>query len=314
LTRTTVKKSVAADLRFSEMRRALRVQHRLKVVSAQDTYQELMSALMEVDFVIEVLDARDPSSCRLLEAEGTCAGTKPLLIVLNKIDLVPRESVLQWLQFLRGTAPTVALSAVTAEAADALRAAVDAVAPQARSCAVIGVRGVGKSTLCAMNAGFLREVRSYAFLRPTSEMGLLRGADYVDPDWDLAVEILARSPGESLFVALGMPVQDSPAAVLAELGRRWQIKPRAAATRLLERIWSGALRFYAAPPDAGEPALTPVEGAAIQASRPAEMSTTDFITLEAGEALEIDEQALATTAAEIGDEEEEDGAEVEATA
>lgn len=53
------------------------------------------------DVILEVLDARNPLGCRSQEVEQAviAAGAgKKLVLVLNKIDLVPREVVEEWLK------------------------------------------------------------------------------------------------------------------------------------------------------------------------------------------------------------------------
>jgi ribosome biogenesis GTPase A len=84
---------------------------------------------------VEVLDARHPMSCRLLEAEGSCAAKKPLLIVLNKIDLIPQDVAVRWIAFLCQTAPTVAISATSPAVEVALREAIGEAAPSRRRVA-----------------------------------------------------------------------------------------------------------------------------------------------------------------------------------
>lgn len=61
--------------------------------------KEFNKILEMADIVIEVLDARDPISCRCKEAEKILSGMKgekKLIIVLNKIDLVPLPIVYAW--------------------------------------------------------------------------------------------------------------------------------------------------------------------------------------------------------------------------
>uniref|UniRef100_S4R7L5 Guanine nucleotide-binding protein-like 3 N-terminal domain-containing protein n=1 Tax=Petromyzon marinus TaxID=7757 RepID=S4R7L5_PETMA len=60
------------------------------------------------DVVLLVLDARDPLGCRCPQLEQTVleAG-KPLVFLLNKIDLVPKDSAEKWLSFLGREHPTV---------------------------------------------------------------------------------------------------------------------------------------------------------------------------------------------------------------
>uniref|UniRef100_A0A672VBN4 Guanine nucleotide-binding protein-like 3 n=1 Tax=Strigops habroptila TaxID=2489341 RepID=A0A672VBN4_STRHB len=68
------------------------------------------------DVVLEVLDARDPMGCRCpqLEEAVTCSGGgKKLVLVLNKIDLVPKENLEKWLNYLKKEFPTVAFKSAT---------------------------------------------------------------------------------------------------------------------------------------------------------------------------------------------------------
>ncbi len=65
---------------------------------------------------MKVLDARDPLGCRCARVEEAVlqsGGKKKLVLVLNKIDLVPREVVEAWLKYLRNEFPTVAFKAST---------------------------------------------------------------------------------------------------------------------------------------------------------------------------------------------------------
>jgi nuclear GTP-binding protein len=65
--------------------------------------------------IIEVLDARDPMGSRAAAVEATVAANpnKKLVLVLNKVDLVPRGVVAGWLSVLRRSHPTVAFKAST---------------------------------------------------------------------------------------------------------------------------------------------------------------------------------------------------------
>jgi nuclear GTP-binding protein len=68
------------------------------------------------DVILEVLDARDPLGCRCasLERQVLAAGSdKRLVLVLNKVDLVPREVVAQWLVYLRNEFPVIAFKSST---------------------------------------------------------------------------------------------------------------------------------------------------------------------------------------------------------
>ncbi|XP_054751106.2 uncharacterized protein LOC129256912 [Lytechinus pictus] len=79
-------------------------------------YKEFKKVLEASDVVIEVLDARDPigSRCIQLEKAVLASGTnKKLVLLLNKVDLVPREITEKWLKHLRNEFPAVAFKATT---------------------------------------------------------------------------------------------------------------------------------------------------------------------------------------------------------
>ncbi|XP_071349796.1 guanine nucleotide-binding protein-like 3 [Trachinotus anak] len=77
---------------------------------------ELNKVIDASDIVMEVLDARDPLGCRcpqLEEAVLQRGGNKKLVLVLSKIDLVPKENVERWIQCLQQEFPVVAFKAST---------------------------------------------------------------------------------------------------------------------------------------------------------------------------------------------------------
>jgi len=79
-------------------------------------YREFRKVVDAADVLLEVLDARDPLGCRCasLERQVLAAGAgKRLVLVLNKVDLVPREIVAQWLTYLRNEFPVIAFKAST---------------------------------------------------------------------------------------------------------------------------------------------------------------------------------------------------------
>uniref|UniRef100_A0A7N8X0Z8 Guanine nucleotide-binding protein-like 3 n=1 Tax=Mastacembelus armatus TaxID=205130 RepID=A0A7N8X0Z8_9TELE len=75
---------------------------------------ELNKVIDASDVVIEVLDARDPLGYRCPQLEEAVLqrdGNKKLLLVLNKIDLVPKENVEKWIRCLQREFPVVAFKA-----------------------------------------------------------------------------------------------------------------------------------------------------------------------------------------------------------
>ena len=79
-------------------------------------HKELSTVLKSSDVLLEVLDARDPMGCRCLPLEeavlAKCKG-KRLVLILNKVDLVPPEIAQRWLTYLRQYFPTLPFKAAT---------------------------------------------------------------------------------------------------------------------------------------------------------------------------------------------------------
>mmetsp|Transcript_74121 Transcript_74121/g.143414 ORF Transcript_74121/g.143414 Transcript_74121/m.143414 type:complete len:478 (+) Transcript_74121:60-1493(+) len=75
-------------------------------------YVELRKVLAAADVIVEVLDARDPGSCRSMELERTVSGSgKRLVLLVNKIDLVPKHALESWMNHLRRSFPVIAFKA-----------------------------------------------------------------------------------------------------------------------------------------------------------------------------------------------------------
>ncbi|KAJ6237874.1 guanine nucleotide-binding protein-like 3 [Anaeramoeba flamelloides] len=78
--------------------------------------KELQQVVTLSDVIIEVLDARDPIGCRCPAIERAIFSKhkdKIILLLINKIDLVPKENVVGWLKYLRKEFPTVAFKSNT---------------------------------------------------------------------------------------------------------------------------------------------------------------------------------------------------------
>ncbi|KAF7152608.1 hypothetical protein RHSIM_Rhsim01G0256500 [Rhododendron simsii] len=81
-------------------------------------YKELVKVIDASDVIVEVLDARDPLGTRCVDMERMVlksGADKHLVLLLNKIDLVPREAVEKWLKYLREELPAVAFKCSTQE-------------------------------------------------------------------------------------------------------------------------------------------------------------------------------------------------------
>eukprot|EP00613_Pedinella_sp_CCMP2098_P018898 CAMPEP_0171773136 /NCGR_PEP_ID=MMETSP0991-20121206/55114_1 /TAXON_ID=483369 /ORGANISM="non described non described, Strain CCMP2098" /LENGTH=542 /DNA_ID=CAMNT_0012378817 /DNA_START=20 /DNA_END=1648 /DNA_ORIENTATION=- len=77
--------------------------------------RELRKVVDQADVIIEVLDARDPQGSRAPAVEAAVAANpaKKLVLVVNKVDLVPRDVAGGWLTVLRRSYPAVAFKAST---------------------------------------------------------------------------------------------------------------------------------------------------------------------------------------------------------
>ncbi len=76
--------------------------------------RELKKVVESADVLLQVLDARDPIGSRIhktLEDVILSKADKRMVLVLNKIDLVPKNVVSQWLTVLRRSHPTIAIKA-----------------------------------------------------------------------------------------------------------------------------------------------------------------------------------------------------------
>ncbi len=86
--------------------------------SSRRAFDKIFKQVLEAaDVILYVLDARDPEGTRSQEVERQIMaaenGSKRLILILNKIDLVPPPVLKAWLVYLRRYFPTVPLRAST---------------------------------------------------------------------------------------------------------------------------------------------------------------------------------------------------------
>lgn len=78
--------------------------------------KELRKVIVASDVILQILDARDPIGTRIsndVENEILRYHEKRMILVLNKIDLVPKLAVSGWLMTLRRSHPTIAMKCGT---------------------------------------------------------------------------------------------------------------------------------------------------------------------------------------------------------
>ena len=86
--------------------------------SSRRAFDKIFKQVLEAaDVILYVLDARDPEGTRSKEVErqvmAAQSGSKRLILILNKIDLVPPPVLKGWLSYLRRYFPTIPLRAST---------------------------------------------------------------------------------------------------------------------------------------------------------------------------------------------------------
>ncbi|EGW35612.1 uncharacterized protein SPAPADRAFT_132696 [Spathaspora passalidarum NRRL Y-27907] len=81
---------------------------------SRKAYDKIFKTVVEAaDVILYVLDARDPESTRSRKVEQAVLQNpgKRLILVLNKVDLIPTNVLNQWLDFLKSSFPTVPIKA-----------------------------------------------------------------------------------------------------------------------------------------------------------------------------------------------------------
>ncbi|PLJ78251.1 GTPase [Infirmifilum sp. SLHALR2] len=112
-------------------------------------WQKVRGVIRRADVVVEVVDARDPWSTRSSEVERlTDRLGKPLIIVVNKADLVPKAVLEKWARILRRERKTIFISAAKRLGTRYLwRALKESTNKRPVIVAVVGIPNVGKSTI-----------------------------------------------------------------------------------------------------------------------------------------------------------------------
>jgi ribosome biogenesis GTPase A len=207
------------------------------------------------DVVLEVLDVRVPLETRSVRVEDMArrAG-KPVIIVLNKADLVPRRVVLEWVKFFEGLGfKAVPFVAKQRRGVRRLKEAVRGVSSKKPTVVLVtGLPKTGKSTVINAlrgrasastspypgTAGYTKSVQVYRVdedIRVLDTPGLIpSGEDWLEtairrtpidlfsnpvkPAVELLKRVFAQNP-ESVEKAYGFSGGD-PYAVLEHIARR----------------------------------------------------------------------------------------------
>ena len=161
------------------------------------TRRQIEADLKLVDAVCEIVDARIPISSRNQDIDAIC-GSKPRIIILNRMDLADNEATKRWLQYFRekGMA-AVATDCKTKKGISLFEPAVRSVLQEkiARNAAkgmnkalkimIVGIPNVGKSTL-------INQISGRKGAKAENRPGVTRGKQWVTVNNSL---LLLDTPG-----------------------------------------------------------------------------------------------------------------------
>ena len=161
------------------------------------TRRQIEADLKQVDAVCEIVDARIPMSSRNPDIDAIC-GTKPRIIVLNRMDLADPSATKRWAQYFRSKG-----MAVIATDCKSRRGIADFTPAARTACAekisrdsargmnrpirvmVVGIPNVGKSTL-------INQISGRKGAKAENRPGVTRGKQWVTVDNSL---LLLDTPG-----------------------------------------------------------------------------------------------------------------------
>ena len=161
------------------------------------TRRQIEADLKQVDAVCEIVDARIPISSRNPDIDAIC-GSKPRIVVLNRMDLADQEATKRWMAYFRSKGmAAVATDCKTRRGIADFQPAVRSVLREKieRNVAkgmnrpvrvmVVGIPNVGKSTL-------INQISGRKGAKAENRPGVTRGKQWVTVDNGL---LLLDTPG-----------------------------------------------------------------------------------------------------------------------
>lgn len=207
--------------------------------SAKAFMRELRKVIERADVIIQVLDARDPEGTRSKWVEDEVrkrdAQGKKLLAVVNKIDLVPRENLEQWLRHLRHSFPTMPFKSSTQGQRQHLsQNAVPLAAPAQQVGEKRKLAELPQTSSSLGAPALLNLLKQYALTTPHSAL-TVGVVGYPNVGKSSLINSLKRSracgvaamPGKTRIVQevlldKGVKILDCPGVVLEDIGREYE--------------------------------------------------------------------------------------------
>ncbi len=161
------------------------------------TRRQIEADLKQVDAVCEILDARIPVSSRNPDIDSIC-GTKPRIVVLNRMDLADMDMTKKWLSYFQSKSiAAIAVDSKNRKGISEFQSAVKQVLKEkiARDLMkgmnrpirlmIVGIPNVGKST-------FINQISGRKGAKAENRPGVTRGKQWVTVENGL---LLLDTPG-----------------------------------------------------------------------------------------------------------------------
>ncbi|MFX1298684.1 MAG: GTPase, partial [Promethearchaeota archaeon] len=153
-------------------------------------WQVIEDVINDANLILEVLDARDPQGTRSKRIEKLIMtqADKKLILVLNKIDLIPKNIAMKWREILQLEHPTIAISATRGfeRTLRLLRKKILQYTPSLPAyVAIVGYSNVGKSTI-------INGLKGTKIVGTSPQAGFTRGKQYINLTKSI---LLIDSPG-----------------------------------------------------------------------------------------------------------------------
>lgn len=214
-----------------------------RVRVAQNSLEMLGQSINQAQTILIVLDARDPQSFRSIEVEKIIEDQgKRFYFVINKIDLVPPESVEIWLQFLNKVVPTIAITTNDPKSASLLLNQL----LQDEKSVVIGLPQVGKTSISKLNEHTV-DSEGWMFTNSGESPGLSNSLIWKGRTRELCSNFIERSRNESIYKILELKVENSVGNLLNSYSRKARIPKSEAADHLINRVLQGEIKWFSTP-------------------------------------------------------------------